>query len=341
MDNFKNVTREFYEREVSYIASNICKCKKKDLIKKLEAFSNDEDCWAYINKYFALRGMFLTTPKEVTDYVYAFGKAKRYFVADTKSITEQTTNLDFLDNLFEDDCNFAFIETEISNNMVVLLCERFSKPIVCGPVLLGYKITQYIGVPSIPSITYLASTYVTYDLSGLIRTIPSHTKRSCKVPTEIATIDGDKRDCITAETPDNSKAIALLYLIEKSVDVACYVGKCIKNRYSLTRKNGKVAKEYERAKVHVATTESKTDTLVLLHKYAKEYSYVGKRESKGGHHKSPIAHDRTGFYRKSRGAGDYEYINGEFVFVGDKKGHYSWVRATRVTGKKANVIYKV
>ena len=87
------------------------------------------------------------------------------------------------------------------------------------------------------------------------------------------------------------------------------------------------------------------DKLVPLHRYLKEYAPTVKRVSKGGHHASPVPHDRRGYYRKSRGRGDYDLINDEFVFVGDMKGTYSWVSATHVGNKKSKkeqtLIYKV
>lgn len=83
------------------------------------------------------------------------------------------------------------------------------------------------------------------------------------------------------------------------------------------------------------------DKLVSLQKYIYEYEPSIKRESKGGSHASPIPHDRRGFYRKSRGRGDYDLVNGEYIYVGDKQGKYSYVSATHV-GTKNNtvVIYK-
>lgn len=87
------------------------------------------------------------------------------------------------------------------------------------------------------------------------------------------------------------------------------------------------------------------DKLVPLRTYLREYVPSKKKAPKGGHHASPVPHDRRGFYRRSRGKGDYDLINGEFVYVGDKKGMYSWVPATHVgekkIQKKPTYIYKV
>lgn len=85
------------------------------------------------------------------------------------------------------------------------------------------------------------------------------------------------------------------------------------------------------------------DKLVTLQRYIYEYEPSIKRESKGGHHASPIEHDRKDFYRKSRGRGDYELVDGKFVYVGNKEGHYSYVPKTHVNGKdgkKPVLIYK-
>lgn len=94
-------------------------------------------------------------------------------------------------------------------------------------------------------------------------------------------------------------------------------------------------------KIHVARPET-SDVYVPIDVWVREYEPSKEYEYKGGHHKSPIAHDRASFFRRSRGKGDWEYIDGEFVNVGKGNGKYSYVRATRVNDKndsEVNVVY--
>lgn len=67
----------------------------------------------------------------------------------------------------------------------------------------------------------------------------------------------------------------------------------------------------------------------------KDYEY------KGGYHASPISHERSGYFRRSRGRGDYDLVDGEFVFVGGKLGKYSYVAPCHVNGRDGTIVYKV
>lgn len=117
---------------------------------------------------------------------------------------------------------------------------------------------------------------------------------------------------------------------ELIVQITCHALYCYKYRDTLQRTNGKARRVYRQSKVHVASKTSRTgDTYVPL----AEYKTV-KSEYKGGHHRSPVPHSRRGFYRRSRGRGDYELINNKFVYVGEMQGHYSYVTATSVNSDK-------
>lgn len=128
---------------------------------------------------------------------------------------------------------------------------------------------------------------------------------------------------------------------DELVNIVNHVVRCFKYRQSITRKNSKAGRSYNSCKVHVARTEKSTeDTYVPLVTYA--YEERQKSEYKGGHHASPKEHDRRGYFRKSRGRGDYDLVNGEIIYVGDMKGKYSKVTPTHVAGKKPEniTIYK-
>lgn len=117
---------------------------------------------------------------------------------------------------------------------------------------------------------------------------------------------------------------------------------CYDNRSCLTRKNGRARKKYESCRVHTPSMEkNKADVYVPLTAY-----FAHERKTtvyKGGHHASPKEHDRRGYYRKSRGRGDYDLVNGEIKYVGNMKGKYSLVSPTHVNGEKSSTvkIYKV
>ena len=160
-------------------------------------------------------------------------------------------------------------------------------------------------------------------------------------------VDVYEEDASTGETAFTSTDVMTLCdamkipAPDELVNIVNHVVRCFKYRQSITRKNSKAGRSYDSCKVHVAHTEKSTeDTYVPLVTYA--YEERQKPEYKGGHHASPKEHDRRGYFRKSRGRGDYDLVNGEIVYVGDMKGKYSKVMPTHVAGKKTEniIIYK-
>ena len=116
---------------------------------------------------------------------------------------------------------------------------------------------------------------------------------------------------------------------------------CYKSRETITRKNGKKAAAYNACKVHIASKRDNVgDKIVMLplHEYVKEYRASHPHEYKGGHHASPVAHMRRGYYRKARKHGDYVKKGDEFIYVGNREGDYCFVRATQVNNKTYRVI---
>lgn len=116
---------------------------------------------------------------------------------------------------------------------------------------------------------------------------------------------------------------------------------CYTCRETLTRKNGKKTAAYNQCKVHTAKDmDSKGDTIVMLplHEYVAEYRESHPSEYKGGHHASPVTHERRGYFRKARKHGNYIRNGNEFIRVEDGKGTYCFVRATTVNRKTDNVI---
>lgn len=133
--------------------------------------------------------------------------------------------------------------------------------------------------------------------------------------------------------------LAHLSLIPNDV-LRCFlhISECYLNRSTITRKNGVTAKKYNKCKVHIAKEVlpmQDKEVLLPLHKYVYEYKESQPYVYKGGHHASPIAHERRAHFRKARKHGDYIRVGDEFKFVGEGKGNYCYVRGTVVNVKKS------
>lgn len=123
------------------------------------------------------------------------------------------------------------------------------------------------------------------------------------------------------------------------INLFCHVMFCYKFRDELKRTKSKVTRVYNSHKVHTVVGEHvSTDRYVPLLE-----STSTKYEPKGGHHASPIEHDRVGHFRRSRGRGDYIKVGDEFVYVGNMHGNYSKVKPAHIGGVKTETVkvYKV
>ena len=342
MSKFENKSRECYEDMVAFTAANVLNIKKKEFLSKIRKAGSAEEFYNYVVKTAAIRtSNSKAVSKELTDYLYYFDNIKRYWVPEFDKDADVDIKLSMMENLFEDE-HVVVIESTILGNPAILLCEKLSSPVRIAGAPFEYKVTWYANGTSKKGVdvsVVLASAYVSMG-KGIVVTVSDAVSKTNRYDGMFMKLDGDVRYCLRHGTTDK-RTKQIVGFVSVAVHLASYVGYCIKHKETLTRKNGVASKRYEVTKVHVAKPEECGDKLIPLHTYVKEYSYVGKQEYKGGHHKSPIEHDRRGYYRKSRGVGDYDYVNGEFVYVGKKQGKYSYVSACHISGNKGNIIYKV
>lgn len=342
MSKFENKSRECYEDMVAFTAANVLNVKKKEFLSKIKKAGSAEEFYNYVVKTAAIRtSNWKAVSKELTNYLYYFDIVKRYWVQEFDKDSDIDIKLSTMENLFEEE-GAAVVESEILGNPAILLCEKLSSPVRIAGAPFEYKVTWYANGTSKKGIdvsVVLASAYVSKD-KGIVITVSDVVSKTSKLDGMSMTIDGERRYCLRHGTQDKQTK-QIVGFVSVAVHLVSYVGYCIKHKETLTRKNGVAAKKYESVKVHVAKPEECGDRVIPLHTHVKEYSYIGKQEYKGGHHKSPIEHDRCGYYRKSRGVGDYDYVNGEFVYVGKRQGKYSYVQACHISGNKGNVVYKV
>lgn len=131
-------------------------------------------------------------------------------------------------------------------------------------------------------------------------------------------------------------------IISPSEIIKCIIHalNCYNNREKVVRKNSKLNKEYNSCKVHVATpNEQLNDKVIMLPlvEYVKEYKASIPYVYKGGHHASPVAHQRSGYFRKSK-QGSYIRTDTGFKFVGKGNGDYTYVQPTVVNNKTDRII---
>ena len=114
------------------------------------------------------------------------------------------------------------------------------------------------------------------------------------------------------------------------------------NREKLSRKRYKDKAENPLRSVMVACedTDQDTERVMPMFTYIKEYCPSKPYIYKGGHHKSPVAHTRSGYFRKSR-CGDHILKDGEFVKVEKGLGQYTYVAPKLINAKKDAVMASI
>lgn len=114
------------------------------------------------------------------------------------------------------------------------------------------------------------------------------------------------------------------------------------NREKLSRKRSKPGEENPLHSIMVACEDTGSDTECILpmYSYVKEYEPSKPYVYKGGHHKSPVAHPRSGYFRRSR-CGDHIMRDGEFIKVPKGMGQYTHVKPTLVNAGKDSVFAQI
>lgn len=129
-------------------------------------------------------------------------------------------------------------------------------------------------------------------------------------------------DC-KAEVIFNSNLMSILSTAMRAIEA--YV-----NREKVAKKASKLpANDKVRSIMIAREDEGDTERVMPLIDYAYEYHESVRKEWQGGHHKSPVSHDRKGYFRKSK-RGNYIRVDGEFVEVQKGTGNFTFVGPTKV-----------
>ena len=376
---FSNLGRQIVDSAVTYMSREVLKKKKKDLIRIME--KEGDNTPSYLMSVARRTHNTDAFERNVSGFSVAldYKSATHYYVAslpEAIAITHTPSGgiMECLDTFGD----VSTIETSVPDidifaQIINLSKDKFSE----GDVTINGKAIAYsfhvflrskerpFGLVHYPLFyVYVGEDYKTlffianhcHPMSSAFSTLPA-----------VFTLDGSPYNVDIVDVSDKHSAL-ITAIYERLTNCIAYIyseiSRCKSNKIKeddasaflmdfLNKAiNGKLDKSTTEKSVRAVSVahESKVeveveDKLVPLHRYLKEYAPTVKRVSKGGHHASPVPHDRRGYYRKSRGRGDYDLINGEFVFVGDMQGTYSWVSATHVGNKKSKkeqtLIYKV
>lgn len=359
METFKNNTRKLYDECLSYVAHNFIGIKKKQLIKKISNFTDDVSFvqWVVRNANMRGKGHTALAMISVIQECLALEQTKRFYVSKCEEVNKEQS----IDVLFENQDRISIETPENEDGVSLILTALKSSPAVeidgveypytisihlyASPVL-SKMVPLYGNYKNIMQYTEFAIVYMTSDMENRVITIPNSNEfvrkgsKLLTMPVKAGdiemTVDALPPKVLTTRT-EWQGALLTKIIVDTAMDTIKYLAYCHENKRSRSCKKADV----QTHKVHTIQTDVSIDRLVPLHYSQTVYSPTSPATHKGGHHASPIEHDRKGYYRKSRGVGSYDLIGEEFVYVGERKGSYSYVRATHVNGNKKHAVYKV
>ena len=364
MSSLPKYAREYYDDFLMFII-NRCKKKKKEFLKVMNNKSYTEFL-RYIDVCILCQRNWkpVYEPVEVLEeslaFLYYFNKSRHFCVQ--KLPTMEYNNVELFKYLDDKD---YIIDFKHNNSNFFIHAYKRNIPIVSEETSAYFEYTvdvygdlsnvreynrQHLTKQSLAIIDYLLIYRIHisvdrninivefHDCNEFIMNIFNHALYDLSIdgkiiPAVLEVSGKSGTNYSEAGLPTNKE---VLNLIQHVID-------CYENRATLTRKNGKVAKRYNESKVHIAATED-NDVYKPLHMYVKEYEPSIRGEYKGGHHVSPIPHERCGHFRRSRGKGDYDLVDGKFIKVEKGKGKYSFVKATSVNANKDTdkvLVYKI
>lgn len=377
---FNNLGRQIVDSAITSMSRGVLKKKKKDLVRIMEREGDNTAKYLMDVANRMREGTAFEKNKSGFAVALDYKKATHYFVSELPPVVTLTADknlnrlklIDSLDDIFTIETNsgdvsiFAqFFNMEkdvlepgdifIDDKKVIWSFNVFLKadtsnvcpvhyPLFCGYIAEDWEDVFFIANdyhPLTKAFETKKASFKFEDVSYSISAIVPGKKKAALVTSTFEHL----LDCTTVLYKEIHGVKSEKTEAEQTSEfVADFLNRALKGEFDKPEKSGEVKERAisvaKEAKIEVEVE----DKLVPLHRYIKEYSPSIKRVHKGGHHASPTPHDRRGFYRKSRGRGDYDLINGEFVYVGNKEGSYSWVPATHV-GKKTNskptLIYKV
>ena len=347
MQNYPNYSRQLYDSYFTDLCS-VTKLKKKDILGFMKSKSVSDSLDTLLNKVkyaksFYIKTEYLEATASTYEYLHRFPEALHFVLLDKP---EEFTNVKLFDKIKEDTyvIDFRYKGRDYLLEVIKLGTPAiFSKEPADDEPEFNYVATLYADIP---------------ELYEDVSAVHPELKRSVKFShlTELYVSVGS--NCHTYVCPWYLGDICTGYMDITSrydlpsgpyiCNVISHVLKCYHDREVITHKSAAANRIYNKSQVAIRTKsiQDAGDKYVTLplHCYVKEYRTQQRREHLGGTHASPVAHVRRGHFRKSRGKGDYELVNGEFVKVGKGQGHYSFVKAASVNAGKetTNVtIYKV
>ena len=340
--------REYHDRFFNYLC-NSTNVKKKELTRRIESYNLDDFkkflCRKVISRNRDGLSRAIDMLNNEIDEIYCFKSGLHFCVS---SFPESVEFNAFNDGEWDND---VFIDFKLNDINFFLHAWKCKFPMSVNGIKSAYQIMLFADIPEMQEYNRIKLQNQYDRLWEFSKVYKIHvTECDTDFITEIAGSNFWMLDKAVNKELDTEINVNFLNSEEESVfselklpapveliKLINHVMYCYLHREQLTRKNGRVRKKYEACKIHtVQDTKEEHDVYVPLTVYYSTERSSG--EYKGGHHSSPRAHDRRAYYRRSRGRGNYDLVDGRMVFVGDKKGKYSLVRQTHVNGKKSESV---
>lgn len=113
----------------------------------------------------------------------------------------------------------------------------------------------------------------------------------------------------------------------------------VKQNVRASYKVAPIESNYVSANVIDTTISDKQEDIVFVNSYMHEVAERVVKPWQGGHHASPVPHERRSTFRRCKN-GSYNYVNGKYIYVGKPNGDYVPVRGSFVNSTNQPLVVK-
>ena len=321
------LSREIYMEDKKALLK-VLNCSKEKLASYIR-MEHEEVLHELTPKLFEFRGNKLLNGNiELFDNVYYY-KRCLHLISDA-SIINVSDGLDT--TCLEDFDRDVILDTTINDNPICIKLWKRNFPFIVGDKKYGWTLVVYNGTEAL-----YGATFNTTEKLLKVFIDPNKKCVGCNdcamTSSHNAYIRPRRRPACCFDTI-GATPLEIVGIMVEAV-------KAYQSRASIKPgSSSKATRNYSGVMIAHTDSDSDTEKVMPLFQYVKEYEPSKPYVYKGGHHKSPVSHPRSGYYRRSH-CGSFIIQNGEFVEVPKGSGDYTYVRPTLVNPDKDSVVVNV
>lgn len=322
------MSREIYENDKSTI-KKLLRCSDSELVRLLK-MDHDEAVSEIAPKLIEFKGNVMSMENvDIFDSIYYYKRCLHLITGETKVDVSEGLDTTCLENLNND----VILDTMVNDKEVCLRLVRRNFPVVVRGKRYYWTVIAYSDSKELFNASFDCDAKVTR-----LFLMPNKLCSKCKLCNKTSDDNfiirpRNKVDCLLEQV--GATPLELVAIVINAIER--YLSR---DKISVTKQRKVTKKDTECIRVASVDLDTDTERVLPLVQYIKEYCPSKPYVYKGGHHKSPVSHPRSGYYRRSK-CGDHVLRDGEFVKVPKGMGSYTYVQPTLVNADKDSVLASI